>query len=733
MVKHIGIEPHLGKVTIYDTIAIKDSTISIDFHCNYPNECTHFFKLVCTKIGKLGIGNVVVCCDGKDSNDFRKACLQGAKNSGYSSCQIISKDVAYYIQAVLQTTFHVFEGQIICIIYTYAENKICMQIWNVKKDAAVMEYCFVVKQSESCWDQLKSKLKATRQSQLIFLVEACWKKEFSKYFGINPKTFEYSYSFFSEAAVIVARISANDKSVKQFNAQNTLNRDIIVNIGDDYVIEVERSRPIPLKEGINVNVTYKESVCKISETFQDSVIKSFTLPRSNHIDVMFTVNENGIYSFAAEGSLTLELFVHGRQSSIKTQPSFTSEDSFNIEGNTYPLPNHSYYYDFSTPLIGIDFGTTKCVAAINYQDEIETFDPDPLTSEPSLFSFVSYSELLVKCGQAAIYKIRNESRYTVFDVKRIIGRSLHDIKVDILWPFELAEGPNGVSIGVHTYTGKQWLTPEDIAAVLFKKIKTAAERLTKSTVTEAVITVPLNSNEDKTNAISNSAKAAGFQNFYLLAEPIAAIFAYHYCAPIPEGTNLLFFDFGGGTLNICVVTVIGEYLKVLSSGSDENLGGRDFDSVLLNYFITIMLTQHHIEVMASDKKKFKLMSKCKKIKHNLTLMLEQTLDVDDFDSNIDATISIKRNIFELISSELIERVKTLIKNTVAEAKIQGDEIQQILKIGGASKMPMIEELLENMFPTAEIINPADDEGLIAKGATLYGFMLKSGTNKATFY
>uniref|UniRef100_A0AC34FMV6 Uncharacterized protein n=1 Tax=Panagrolaimus sp. ES5 TaxID=591445 RepID=A0AC34FMV6_9BILA len=713
MVKHIGIEPHLGKVTIYDSSIQKDTTICVDYHCNYPNECTHFFKLVCLKIGKLGIGNVVICCDGTDSNDFRKACLQGAKNSGYSNCQIISKDVAFYIQAVLQTTFHVFEGQMIGIIYTYGDNEICMQIWNVKRDAAVMEYCFVVEQNDSCWDLLKSKLKATRLPQLIFMVEAYWKKQFSKHFVITPKTFEHSFSFFAEAAVIMARIAANDKSVKQFNAQNTLNRDIIVNIGNDYVFEVERSRQIPMKEGINVNVTYKESLCKISETFQDPIIKSFTLPKSHHIDVIFSVNEHGIYSFAAESSLS-------RQSSIKTQPSITSQDSFNAEGNIYLLPDPSYYYDFSTPLIGIDFGTTKCVAAINSQDGIDTFDPDPLTAEPSLLSFVSYSELLVKCGQAAIYKIRNESKYTVFDVKRIIGRSLQDIKVDILWPFELAEGPNGVSIGVHTYSGKQWLTPKDIAAVLFKKIKTAAERYTQSSVSEAVITVPISCNEEKSNAISDAAKAAGWDNFYLLAEPIAAIFAYHFSSPIPENTNLLFFDFGGGTLNICVVTVISEYLKVLSSGCDENLGGRDFDSLLLNYFTTIMLTKHHIEVMASDKKKFKLMSKCKKIKHNLSLMNEQTLDVDDFDSNIDATISIKRNIFELISSELIEKVKTLINNTILEARIPHSEIQQILKIGGTSKMPMIGDLLENMFENAEICIPPDDEGLISKGATLYG-------------
>lgn len=159
MVRHIGIEPHLGKITIYDTLIDKYATTALTFRkssslrkvhinnvssgCNLANECTRFFKLVGDKIGKLGIGNVVICCDGRDGNDYRKACLQGAKNSGYSNCSILSKDAAFYIQAIAQAGFHVIEGQNIAVIYTYGENEICMQVWNVKREAAVMQHCFI--------------------------------------------------------------------------------------------------------------------------------------------------------------------------------------------------------------------------------------------------------------------------------------------------------------------------------------------------------------------------------------------------------------------------------------------------------------------------------------------------------------------------------------------------------------------------------------------------------------
>ena len=302
------------------------------------------------------------------------------------------------------------------------------------------------------------------------------------------------------------------------------------------------------------------------------------------------------------------------------QPSL--QESVNDDNNTYLLPEPLTCYNCSQPIIGINFGTTRCFASITSDEGIDVIHLDPVSSNNSMISFVSYSEQTIKCGEAALYNIRNESGYTIFDVKRIIGRHLSEIKVDVLWKFELAELETGVKIGVNTYSGKTWLKPGDVCAVFFKAIKEMAENHFNSTPIIAVITVPLSFNEDKITEVFNSAKAASWNTVYIMLEPIAAIFAYHFYFPIQDETNFLLFDLGGGHLNVCVATVFGSYLQIRSTGVDDNLGGRDFDRLLLNYFTTILLTKFHVEVMASDRKKFKLLSECRKVKHNLTLRTE---------------------------------------------------------------------------------------------------------------
>uniref|UniRef100_A0A914QNZ1 Heat shock protein 70 n=1 Tax=Panagrolaimus davidi TaxID=227884 RepID=A0A914QNZ1_9BILA len=286
--------------------------------------------------------------------------------------------------------------------------------------------------------------------------------------------------------------------------------------------------------------------------------------------------------------------------------------------SSYRIPNVQTPFNIEKNAIGIDLGTSRCCVAVIRKNGITTVALDN-TGERLLPSYVSYDEENVKCGQIVVERLRNYSKSTIFDSKRIIGRNLSDIEIDTYWPFGIFEINSKVCLEVEKFNGKATVFPEEVSAELLKHIKQKAEEFQGKPLSKAVITVPAAFNEAQKNATLEAAEIAGWKEIILLPEPIAAAFAYFNDRSISNNSNVLLFDLGGGTLDVCIFKIQNNQIEIISNTGDSKFGGRDFDTVLINYFKNALSTQYGISFVKH--KKYLLMVKCQKIKETLSVVV----------------------------------------------------------------------------------------------------------------
>uniref|UniRef100_A0AC34FN22 Heat shock protein 70 n=1 Tax=Panagrolaimus sp. ES5 TaxID=591445 RepID=A0AC34FN22_9BILA len=243
------------------------------------------------------------------------------------------------------------------------------------------------------------------------------------------------------------------------------------------------------------------------------------------------------------------------------------------------------------------------------------------TGERLLPSFVSFDEKNVKCGKIVVNRLRNHSKSTIFDSKRIIGRQLGDIEIDSFWPFGLSETKGGkMYLEIEGFDGKRKVTPEDVASELLKHLKKKAEEFQGKKLTKTVITVPAAFSDAQKDATMEAAKLAGWDDIVLLPEPIAAAFAYFNDRPIPNSSTILLFDLGGGTLDVCIFKIQSNKIQIISNTGDSSLGGRNFDTVLISYFKNALFSNNGI--LLTEIQKYSLMLKCQEFKETLSILAD---------------------------------------------------------------------------------------------------------------
>uniref|UniRef100_A0AC34GTC3 Heat shock protein 70 n=1 Tax=Panagrolaimus sp. ES5 TaxID=591445 RepID=A0AC34GTC3_9BILA len=402
----------------------------------------------------------------------------------------------------------------------------------------------------------------------------------------------------------------------------------------------------------------------------------------------------------------------------------------------YTFPNKNLIKDsVEINAVGIDLGTTRCCAAVNRKNGINTVALDN-KGERLLPSYVAFDEKHEKCGQIVIDRLRNYAKSSIFDVKRIIGKRFNDVKIDNSWPFTVNElitlepktkycvedeREENLLIKFISSTGLTLKYPEEISAVLLKHIKEKVEEFQGKKLTEAVITVPAAFNENQNQATLEAAYIAGWKTIHLLPEPVAAAFAYFINRPIPNNSTLLLFDLGGGTLDVCIFKIQNNQLQIISKTGDSNTGGRDFDNLLIKYFEKKLNKYYKIELDQS--KKYKLMIKCQNIKENLSILQEDLLDAEEIDSLCEENISITRNQFEAMSEEILCRIRFVTEVALEKIDYEPNQIDKILLVGGSCRMPMIPNLLKEIFPYSDHICEEHPDEVVAVGAAYYSYYL----------
>uniref|UniRef100_A0A914P370 Heat shock protein 70 n=1 Tax=Panagrolaimus davidi TaxID=227884 RepID=A0A914P370_9BILA len=371
--------------------------------------------------------------------------------------------------------------------------------------------------------------------------------------------------------------------------------------------------------------------------------------------------------------------------------------------NIYPIINPPKNYDPTLNPVGMDVGTTRCCVAVNRNDGINVVAID--NSDRPLPSYIGYEEKVPKCGQIVCSRIKHHFKSTVFDIKRIIGKSFGSIVIDPNWPFKVFEENGSVKIStIGCENVDILLSPEEITAVLIKHMKKEVESFQGQSIFEAVITVPAAFNQTQINATIEAAKLAELEIIHILPEPIAACLTYASQQQIPENSTVLLFDLGGGTLDVCIVKIEHENLHILKSCGDQYLGGRDFDTILMNHFLAVLKEGYQIDLIndfdnARLLKRYKLMLLCQEIKHDLQTAESAWLDVSDIDPNFDTQIIIKRDDFEKLSAGLLLRIKFKILESINSLNLGLNDIDFVLQV--------------------------DPDWAVAYGATLYSYYLKT--------
>uniref|UniRef100_A0A914PD05 Hypoxia up-regulated protein 1 n=1 Tax=Panagrolaimus davidi TaxID=227884 RepID=A0A914PD05_9BILA len=241
--------------------------------------------------------------------------------------------------------------------------------------------------------------------------------------------------------------------------------------------------------------------------------------------------------------------------------------------------------------------------------------------------------------------------------------------------------------------------------------------------TTTVITISAGYNENQTQATFKAAKLAGFDEIYLLPEPVAATFAYSIDHPFPNNTTILLFKLCDMTLDICILKVNNSQLQIISHTSDSNIGGRNFDKIIFDYFEKELYSPYEIDTRNDEKNKDRLLLQSREIKHALDVRNEQWIDASDFYPNTYRTITLTRKDFEVKSIQLLEKMQKLVVRTLSEAKLRSNQINQIYRVGGASRMQMVKDMLLKMFPDAVHCEEETPDESAAIGAAHYSYQL----------
>lgn len=374
-------------------------------------------------------------------------------------------------------------------------------------------------------------------------------------------------------------------------------------------------------------------------------------------------------------------------------------------------------------IIGIDLGTTNSVAAV-----IEGGKPKVIpTAEggnivPSIVASTKGDERVV--GQLAKRQAVTNPKNTVFSVKRLIGRRFSDeeVKQDQKnMPYEIKEGKNS---SVEVVMGDKNYTPQEVSAFILQKIKKDAEDYLGETVTEAVITVPAYFNDSQRQATKDAGKIAGFDVKRIINEPTAAALAYGLDKK-KEG-KVAIFDLGGGTFDITILEIGDGVFEVKATNGDTHLGGDDFDQKVMEYLISEFKKDQGIDLSKDISAIQRIKEAAEKAKIELSSKQEAEINLPfitaDSAGPKHLVTTLSRAKLESLVDELIEKADKPCKNAMKDAGVDAKDIEEIILVGGMTRMPAVQEKVKEIFgkEPAKTVNP--DEA-VAIGAAIQGGVL----------
>ncbi|XP_013142325.1 PREDICTED: heat shock protein 68 [Papilio polytes] len=373
-----------------------------------------------------------------------------------------------------------------------------------------------------------------------------------------------------------------------------------------------------------------------------------------------------------------------------------------------------------TPAVGIDLGTTfSCVAVFQHgKVEIITNDQGNRIT-PSYVAFTDTERLI---GESAMNQIAMNPKNTIFDAKRMIGRKFNDPKLqqDIKhWPFEVVSDNGKPGIVVQYKKERKKFTPEEISSMILSKMKQTAEMYLGGTVTDAVITVPAYFNDSQRQATKDAGAITGLNVLRIINEPTAAALAYGLDKDLKGEKNVLIFDLGGGTFDVSILQISeGSLFEVKSTAGDTHLGGEDFDSRMVDHFSQEFERKFKKNITGNPKALRRLRTACERAKRTLSSNTEASIEIDALHEGIDFYSKLTRARFEELCSDLFRQTLVPVENALKDAKMNTREIDDVILVGGSTRVPKIQRLLQEFFGGKTLNLSINPDEAIAYGAAV---------------
>ncbi|XP_004308864.1 PREDICTED: heat shock cognate 70 kDa protein-like [Fragaria vesca subsp. vesca] len=386
-----------------------------------------------------------------------------------------------------------------------------------------------------------------------------------------------------------------------------------------------------------------------------------------------------------------------------------------------------------TPAIGVDLGTTYSCVAVWQHDHIEIIVNDlGNRTTPSQVAFTATERLV---GQAASNQAKINPLNSIWDSKRLIGRRFSDnsVQIDVKrWPFKVIQGLHDKPMIVVTHMGQEkQFSAEDISSMVLSKMREIAEAYLGCAIKNAVITVPAYFNDSQRQATKDAGIAADLNVMSILNEPTAAAIAYglEKNAGLHGNKIVMGFDFGGGTLDVSLVSITGGVYEVKATAGDTHLGGGDFDNNMVTYCVEQFKRKHGLDVGQNAKALARLRVECEKAKRRLSCVSETEFEISClyWDTDFDTTIT--RAKFEELNKGIFIRCMEPVEKCLQDAKVDAESVHHVVLVGGSSRIPKVQQLLEEFFNGKELckgINPDEATFTVAYGAAVQAAVL-SGT------